>query len=90
MFEKSLTWIKLDATQWLLICVDYTIPLKLQQIKELRKYDINMQEEGSIISTSTYTWRSYRVWKSNKGVLTSQDKAMFEMMIMEVHKNDKC
>ena len=89
MSEKSLTWIKLDEKQWLLICIDFTIPLSIAQEKELmHKYGINFQSEGPIISTSSYTWRSYRFWKSNNGTLTCQDKVIVELMIMEAHKND--
>ena len=82
--EKSLTWVKLDQSTWLLVCVGYTKSLSFKNEKEIRSKKIYISETGVIQSSSTYTWRTYSVWKSNE--LTSDDKKMIEDIFNENQK----
>ena len=88
--KKSLTWIALDDKQWLLICIGPIKPLSLQaEIKLQHEHNIGTQQESGDISTSTYTWRSYRIWKMNNSLLTEHDKRVFEQTLNENISNNE-
>ena len=79
--KKSLTWIQLSEKEWLLVCVEYNVPMTLQNEYSLRSQGIGIQEEGCIVSAPSYTWRSYRVWKNSE--LSEKDKSLVENFLKE-------
>ena len=78
---KSLTWIQLDKNEWLLVCVGYYTALTYSDERAVRSKNINIQPTGVVSSTSTYTWRTYNVWKKDK--LIEEDKRFIENLLNE-------
>ena len=82
--EKSLTWIKLCEQEWLLGCVNDRIPLSFKDKKEMSELGIKIQEESGLTTTTSYTWRSYRIWGNNE--LTEQNKSLVENILNKRNK----
>lgn len=84
--KKSLTWIELSETEWLLVCVGYIVPFYTNDEKILQEQGILIQPEGVIVSTSSYTWNTFRVWK-RVGLLKEDDKMQIENVLQERNKD---
>ena len=74
--KKSLTWSQLDENNWLLICVGYINELPFSAERAIMTKGIIMNPTGVVSSTSTYTWRTYTMYK--KDGITEEDKLYVE------------
>lgn len=84
--QKSLTWIQLSDKEWLLVCVNYIVPLSLSMQNQLIRQGILIQSEGCIVSASDYEWKSYRVWKKENKNLSNEDKIKVENALKAQNK----
>lgn len=84
--QKSLTWIQLSDKEWLLVCVNYIVPLSLSMQNQLIRQGILIQSEGCIVSASDYEWKSYRVWKKENKNLSNEDKIKVENALKTQNK----
>lgn len=88
--KKSITWVQLCDTEWLVVCVNYFFNISFSSERNLRSNGICIQQDGVVATTSYYTWKCYRVWKQN--TFSDDDKKMVEDIINyeeEKYDNEK-